>query len=78
MCDKVIESQLKALETAYVVKMHAVAALAPAQPCFTFDHPNERFPTHIDNSRYRSLRFTLSEGATIHGTTVCAVCITAA
>ena len=64
---RVIETQLKALETAYVVKLHNALPLAPPQTCFTFDHPNPQWPDHVDNSRYRRLRFTLAEGATVHG-----------
>ncbi|KAK7852411.1 protein arginine n-methyltransferase 1.5 [Quercus suber] len=37
-------------ETAYVVKLHNVARLAPTQPVFTFTHPNQ--PTMKSNQRF--------------------------
>jgi protein arginine N-methyltransferase 5 len=55
------------LETAYVVKIHNARALADPQLAFTFEHPNPDWPEHIDNSRFRSLEFTLQQGATVHG-----------
>jgi len=64
---KTFDTPLKALETAYVVKMHNVGTRAPAQPCFLFEHPNPAVPTHVDNQRFASLRFTLEAGATLHG-----------
>lgn len=44
------------LETPYVVHLANYQQLAPAQPLFTFDHPNysEDGP---DNTRYKSLKF---------------------
>ncbi|KAH9303190.1 hypothetical protein KI387_014773, partial [Taxus chinensis] len=44
-------------ETAYVVKLHSVARLAPSQPVFTFIHPN--FSPRRDNRRYKKLLFEL-------------------
>jgi hypothetical protein len=41
-------------ETPYVVKLHRVAPLAPAQPVFVFEHPNTA--AEIDNSRYAQFR----------------------
>ncbi|KAF8107513.1 hypothetical protein N665_0120s0037 [Sinapis alba] len=40
-------------ETAYVVKLHSVAKLAPSQSVFTFTHPN--FSTKANNQRYKKL-----------------------
>ncbi|TFJ82032.1 hypothetical protein NSK_006700 [Nannochloropsis salina CCMP1776] len=56
---------LKHMETAYVVKLHNFCQLAPAQPCFTFAHPNRA--ARIDNTRYTCLRFPAPMAATIHG-----------
>jgi len=71
---KTIDSPLKALETAYVVKMHNAkvpldhnASELKAKLAFTFNHPNPDWPEHIDNSRFRSLQFCLDQDATIHG-----------
>jgi len=58
---------IKGFETAYVVKVHNGVALAPSQLCFTFEHPNLEWPDAVDNSRYRSLSFSLEAGATVHG-----------
>ncbi|KAJ0102453.1 hypothetical protein Patl1_05295 [Pistacia atlantica] len=55
-------------ETAYVVKVHSVARLAPSQPVFTFTHPN--FSTEKSNQRYKKLRFELPSdtgSAIVHG-----------
>lgn len=55
-------------ETAYVVKLHRVARLAPSQPVFTFMHPE-----HSDkksNQRYKKLHFRLptdTGSAMVHG-----------
>jgi protein arginine N-methyltransferase 5 len=72
--------ELKAYETPYVVKLHNFSALSPAQACFTFVHPNKKStpedetnkfvmntPSDIDNSRFKTLSFTASEDATVHG-----------
>jgi type II protein arginine methyltransferase len=64
---KTLETELKALETPYVVKLHNALPLAPSQLTFTFEHPNVDFPDHIDNTRYKALSFKLERGATIHG-----------
>ncbi len=56
---------LKHMETAYVVKLHNFCQLAPAQPCFRFEHPNR--DERIDNTRYTCLRFPATTSATIHG-----------
>lgn len=60
---------LKHMETAYVVKLHNFCQLAPAQPCFTFAHPNRSGEggRGIDNTRYARLRFPAPVGATVHG-----------
>jgi len=42
-----------------------VKQLAPALPCFTFDHPYTDNPH--DNSRYTVLRWQVKDSATIHG-----------
>lgn len=55
-------------ETAYVVKLHSVARLAPTQPVFTFTHPN-RLPDK-SNHRYKKLRFEIPSdtgSAMVHG-----------
>jgi hypothetical protein len=44
------------METPYVVKLHAAAALAPPLQCFTFIHPRGAGDGD-DNSRYAQLRF---------------------
>ncbi|KAG5045255.1 hypothetical protein JHK86_014661 [Glycine max] len=55
-------------ETAYVVKMHNVARLAPTQPVFTFTHPK-----HSDtesNQRHKKLNFVIPNdtgSAMVHG-----------
>jgi len=64
---KTLETELKALETPYVVKIHNGLPLAAPELMFTFEHPNVDFPDHIDNSRYKTLRFTFERGGTIHG-----------
>lgn len=48
-------SQLKAMETAYVVKMHNVCPLSKPLPTFAFIHPNSQWPDHIDNSRFTTI-----------------------
>ncbi|BBN09504.1 type II protein arginine methyltransferase [Marchantia polymorpha subsp. ruderalis] len=61
-------ADLAHFETAYVVKFHSVARLAPPQPVFTFDHPN--LETLMDNKRYVKLKFELSPdtgSALVHG-----------
>lgn len=55
-------------ETAYVVKLHRVARLAPPQEVFTFTHPNHS--ASINNERYEKLRFEIpaDTGSTlVHG-----------
>jgi protein arginine N-methyltransferase 5 len=55
-------------ETAYVVKLHSIARLAPPQPVFTFTHPN--FSPKRDNRRYKKLLFELpadTGSALVHG-----------
>ncbi|EFH43573.1 Skb1 methyltransferase family protein [Arabidopsis lyrata subsp. lyrata] len=55
-------------ETAYVVKLHSVAKLAPSQSVFTFTHPN--FSTKANNQRYKKLQFNLPSdagSALVHG-----------
>eukprot|EP00257_Ricinus_communis_P009389 XP_002528010.2 protein arginine N-methyltransferase 1.5 [Ricinus communis] len=55
-------------ETAYVVKLHNVARLAPSQPVFTFTHPN--YNTKKSNQRYRKLQFEIANdigSAMVHG-----------
>ncbi|KAK8654641.1 hypothetical protein V6N13_107248 [Hibiscus sabdariffa] len=42
-------------ETAYVVKLHSVARLAPTKPVFTFNHPD--YSTKKNNQRYKKLQF---------------------
>ncbi|KAJ1420140.1 S-adenosyl-L-methionine-dependent methyltransferase [Sesbania bispinosa] len=55
-------------ETAYVVKIHNAARLAPSQPVFTFTHPK-----HSDkesNQRYKKLYFVIPNdtgSAMVHG-----------
>jgi len=55
---------IKHMETAYVVKFFNATQLAPAQECFTFDHPT---PQPADNSRYTKLVFKIQNSATLHG-----------
>ncbi|KAK6918362.1 PRMT5, oligomerization domain [Dillenia turbinata] len=55
-------------ETAYVVKLHSVARLAPTQPVFTFEHPN--FSASKSNERYKKLVFHVPDdtgSAIVHG-----------
>jgi type II protein arginine methyltransferase len=58
-------TSLAQMETAYVVRIHRGKLLAPAQPCFTFSHPNRS--SIIDNSRYTKLQFQMSETNLMHG-----------
>lgn len=44
-------------ETAYVVKLHRIATLAPPQQVFTFTHPN--FSPNASNQRYTKLQFEM-------------------
>jgi protein arginine N-methyltransferase 5 len=46
---------LEHFETPYVVKLHRVTPLAPTQPVFTFEHPNNA--VQIDNTRSVDLVF---------------------
>ncbi|XP_065849543.1 protein arginine N-methyltransferase 1.5 [Euphorbia lathyris] len=55
-------------ETAYVVKLHNIAKLAPSQPVFTFTHPN--YTSQKSNNRYKKLKFELANdtgSAMVHG-----------
>ncbi|KAL2637605.1 hypothetical protein AAZX31_06G072300 [Glycine max] len=55
-------------ETAYVVKMHNVARLAPTQPVFTFTHP--KHPDKESNQRHKKLNFVIPNdtgSAMVHG-----------
>eukprot|EP00268_Persea_americana_P013136 TRINITY_DN15723_c0_g1_i1.p1 TRINITY_DN15723_c0_g1~~TRINITY_DN15723_c0_g1_i1.p1 ORF type:complete len:658 (+),score=108.19 TRINITY_DN15723_c0_g1_i1:215-2188(+) len=55
-------------ETAYVVKLHSVARLAPTKPVFTFIHPE--FSSKKSNQRYTKLRFEVPSdtgSALVHG-----------
>ncbi|WOL06508.1 protein arginine N-methyltransferase 5 [Canna indica] len=54
-------------ETAYVVKLHRIARLAPSQPVFTFAHPEY---SKKGNERYKKLLFEIppdSGSALVHG-----------
>ncbi|KAF5936430.1 hypothetical protein HYC85_027559 [Camellia sinensis] len=55
-------------ETAYVVKLHRVARLAPSQPVFTFTHPE--YSITRSNQRYMKLQFEMPNdtgSALVHG-----------
>ncbi|KAG9450145.1 hypothetical protein H6P81_010110 [Aristolochia fimbriata] len=55
-------------ETAYVVKLHSVARLAPTQPVFTFEHPD--YSVKKSNQRYKKLQFEIppdTGSAIVHG-----------
>lgn len=55
-------------ETAYVVKLHSVARLAPSQRVFTFIHPE--YSTKKSNQRYKKLHFEIPSdtgSALVHG-----------
>ncbi|XP_021276626.1 protein arginine N-methyltransferase 1.5 [Herrania umbratica] len=55
-------------ETAYVVKMHSIAKLAPSKPVFTFNHPD--YSTEKSNQRYKKLQFVIPRdtgSAIVHG-----------
>ncbi|KAL6997291.1 Protein arginine N-methyltransferase 5 [Sarracenia purpurea var. burkii] len=55
-------------ETAYVVKLHRVARLAPSQPVFTFTHPD--YSATKNNQRYKKLQFKIphdSGSVMVHG-----------
>lgn len=58
-------SQRKHFETDYVVMLHNMQELAPAQNCFTFVHPNLDEP--IDNTRYVCRTFKVKSAALLHG-----------
>lgn len=58
-------NDLKHFETPFVVRLHAQNVLAPAQPCFTFVHPNYESP--IDNTRYKMAAFQCRKAALLHG-----------
>ncbi|KAL5074258.1 hypothetical protein RYX36_013242 [Vicia faba] len=56
-------------ETAYVVKIHNAARLAPCQPVFTFTHPKPA-DDRESNQRYKKLHFTIPNdtgSAMVHG-----------
>lgn len=66
--DVKLHKDLVHFETAYVVKLHRVARLAPCQPVFTFTHPE--YSTAKDNQRYIKLRFDIPHdtgSAIVHG-----------
>ncbi|GAA0171773.1 protein modifying enzyme [Lithospermum erythrorhizon] len=66
--DILTHKDLLHFETAYVVKLHRVARLAPNQPVFTFTHPE--YSSERSNQRYKKLRFELpgdTGSALIHG-----------
>ncbi|XP_022754394.1 protein arginine N-methyltransferase 1.5 [Durio zibethinus] len=44
-------------ETAYVVKLHSIAKLAPSKSVFTFNHPD--YSTKKSNQRYKKLQFVI-------------------
>ncbi|KAI6701822.1 hypothetical protein NL676_010958 [Syzygium grande] len=55
-------------ETAYVVKLHSVARLAPTQPVFTFTHPDHS--PQRSNRRSKKLQFEIPSdmgSALVHG-----------
>ncbi|XP_045600789.2 protein arginine N-methyltransferase 5 [Procambarus clarkii] len=52
-------------ETPYVVYLHNKKELAPSQALFTFTHPNKA--KVIDNTRYKSLQFQITEDNVVHG-----------
>ncbi|XP_061346203.1 protein arginine N-methyltransferase 1.5-like [Gastrolobium bilobum] len=55
-------------ETAYVVKIHNAARLAPCQPVFTFSHPKNSDEER--NQRYKKLHFAIPNdtgSAMVHG-----------
>ncbi|KAL1207139.1 Protein arginine N-methyltransferase 1.5 [Cardamine amara subsp. amara] len=61
-------NSLSHFSTAYSVKLHSVARLAPSQPLFTFKHPE--FSRKPNNKRYKNLRFNLPSdtgSALVHG-----------
>ena len=67
--------ELKHFETTYVVKVHNAFQMAPAQKCFTFDHPGEAWADGWsadvpppDNSRVCELTFDdIPTGGRLHG-----------
>ncbi|KAJ6819644.1 protein arginine N-methyltransferase 5 isoform X1 [Iris pallida] len=66
--DVKLHRDLAHFETAYVVKLHRVARLAPSQQVFTFDHPE--FSDKKSNQRYKKLRFKIpadTGSAMVHG-----------
>ncbi|XP_046557096.1 protein arginine N-methyltransferase 5-like [Haliotis rubra] len=52
-------------EMPYVVRLHNCQLLSEPQKVFTFVHPNK--DEVIDNSRYKSLDFTISNDCVLHG-----------
>ncbi|KAJ4826141.1 Protein arginine N-methyltransferase 1.5 [Turnera subulata] len=55
-------------ESAYTVKLHNIARLAPPQPLFTFNHPD--YSAKKSNERYKKLRFKMPSdagSALVHG-----------
>ncbi|XP_013381204.1 protein arginine N-methyltransferase 5 [Lingula anatina] len=51
-------------ETPYVVRLHNVFNIADCQSLFTFVHPNRGL---IDNTRYKSLQFSVTQDCVLHG-----------
>lgn len=56
----------RGLETAFVVKLHRFAPLAPSKACFQFEHPSPQRRA-APNARYVSLVFETKVDATVHG-----------
>uniref|UniRef100_A0A0B7AFA1 Protein arginine N-methyltransferase n=1 Tax=Arion vulgaris TaxID=1028688 RepID=A0A0B7AFA1_9EUPU len=52
-------------EMPYVVRLHNHSTISKPQPVFTFVHPNR--DEVIDNCRYKSLEFTVTQDCVIHG-----------
>ncbi|XWS70630.1 hypothetical protein CRYUN_Cryun03dG0063200 [Craigia yunnanensis] len=55
-------------ETAYVVKLHSIAKLAPSKSVFTFNHPD--YSTKKTNQHYKKLQFVIpgdTGSAMVHG-----------
>jgi protein arginine N-methyltransferase 5 len=62
-----VQGGLKPFETPYVVKLHNFFEMAPAQQCFKFEHPIGNLQDKTRNTRYRRMRFTVPQAATLHG-----------
>ncbi|GMG99262.1 hypothetical protein Nepgr_001102 [Nepenthes gracilis] len=66
--DVKLHKDLVHFETAYVVKLHNVARLAPCQPVFTFTHPD--YSAQKTKQRYSKLEFDIPSdtgSALVHG-----------